>query len=418
MHLTKSIILSILFISFSTSSLFSQIGSNTKLFYAGMYKSGKIGILGNGCYYLKFFEDGTVLRTFSDQNQENEEQVEKRMTKINALMTNSKVTMTKYFRLGNIVTFTFGESPYQESYTAKVYERALTVTYKGSLVQREEKYTHWIKLKPLSEIRPQTISRPNNNSNSNLNSRPLTGLGLATPKVYAVIVGVAKYNHINSLNYTDDDAYKLYAYLKSPEGGALPDNQIEILIDEVATRANILQKMRNTFSKAGPNDLVLFYFSGHGEEGSFLPSDFNGYSNKLTHSSIRDIFDQSRAKHKLCIADACHAGSLDKGVKNAWAGVYDNYYNALRNSRGGLALFMSSKAEETSLEIGGLRQSIFTYYMLEGLKGKADVNRNKVITIQELFNYVKTNVKAYTGNRQSPVIHGNYDTNMPVGAVR
>ena len=56
-------------------------------------------------------------------------------------------------------------------------------------------------------------------------------------KIWAVVVGVGKYTAMPSLKFTDDDAFRFYSHLKSPEGGALPDNQIEILVDEAATRA-------------------------------------------------------------------------------------------------------------------------------------------------------------------------------------
>ena len=76
------------------------------------------------------------------------------------------------------------------------------------------------------------------------------------------------------LRYTDDDAYQVYAFLKSPEGGALPDKQVRILIDEQATRQNILDAMRTIFLRADENDVVMFYFSGHGLKGaSFIPVD-------------------------------------------------------------------------------------------------------------------------------------------------
>ena len=42
--------------------------------------------------------------------------------------------------------------------------------------------------------------------------------------IWSVIVGISKYEHMPSLKYADDDAYRIYAFLKSPEGGALPDN--------------------------------------------------------------------------------------------------------------------------------------------------------------------------------------------------
>src|SRR5690606_22346811 len=41
--------------------------------------------------------------------------------------------------------------------------------------------------------------------------------------IYAVIVGVSRYENFETLKYSDDDAYRIYAFLKSPEGGAVPD---------------------------------------------------------------------------------------------------------------------------------------------------------------------------------------------------
>ena len=55
-------------------------------------------------------------------------------------------------------------------------------------------------------------------------------------KVWAVVVGIGRYTTMPVLKYTDDDAYHIYAFLKSPEGGALPDSQIRLLIDEDAFR--------------------------------------------------------------------------------------------------------------------------------------------------------------------------------------
>ncbi|MBK8502758.1 MAG: hypothetical protein IPL46_11355 [Saprospiraceae bacterium] len=62
-------------------------------------------------------------------------------------------------------------------------------------------------------------------------------------KIYALLVGVSRYEKFESLKYTDDDAYRVYAFLKSPEGGALADEQISILIDESATKRNIMRSL-------------------------------------------------------------------------------------------------------------------------------------------------------------------------------
>lgn len=241
-------------------------------------------------------------------------------------------------------------------------------------------------------------------------------------KIWAVIVGVGRYTSMPSLKFTDDDAFRMYSFLKSPEGGALPDNQIAILVDESATRANIIKTMRQYFLKADANDVVMLYFSGHGLEGCFLPVDYDGYNNKLRHEEVKQIFNESKAKHKLCIADACHSGSLNYGEGLAAKGpapvTLQRYYQAFEDADGGIALLMSSKAEELSLEDHGLRQGVFTYYVLRGLKGAADGNGDYLVTIKELYTYVYSKVREYTANVQTPVLTGSYDDGMPVAFRR
>lgn len=236
-------------------------------------------------------------------------------------------------------------------------------------------------------------------------------------KVWAVVIGVSSYSHMPALKYTDDDAYRMFAFLKSPEGGALSDNQIRILIDEDATSSNIRNTMKEVFSKAGENDLVMLYFSGHGLKGSFLPIDFDGFNNKLFHDEINEILGQSKAKYKLCIADACHSGSL-LAMKGTAENALSKYYQTLAQAEAGTALIMSSKSNETSLESSGLRQGVFSHFLIRGLKGEADQNGNKIVSVGELFSFIYDNVRDYTGLRQSPLIKGDYDEDMTVGVMR
>lgn len=237
-------------------------------------------------------------------------------------------------------------------------------------------------------------------------------------KVWAVVIGVASYDHMPVLRYTDDDAYRFYAFLKSLEGGALPDEQVRILIDEEASRENIIGNVTEIFNKAGANDLVIFYFSGHGLNGSFLPIDFDGYNNKINHEEIAGLFNKCKAKYKLCLADACHSGSLFAMRSGEGEPALAQYYQSLSKSVAGTALIMSSKAEETSLESAGLRQGVFSHFLIRGLKGEADKNKDKIVSVQELYDFIYDNVRTYTGNRQSPVIKGTYDPAMPVAVQR
>jgi hypothetical protein len=235
------------------------------------------------------------------------------------------------------------------------------------------------------------------------------------PKIWSVIIGVAAYRDMPVLRFTDDDAYRIYAFLKSPEGGAVQDEQIRILIDEGATRSNIMSAMREVFDKAGPNDFVLLYFSGHGLPGAFLPIDFNGNDNKVFHYEINEMLKRSKARYKLCIADACHSGGM-LAARSVESNI-STFYQQLAQAQPGTALIMSSKSEETSLEASGLRQGVFSHFLIRGLKGEADRNRDTKVTIEELFNFVYDNVRKFTGNMQSPIIRGDHDPNMIVSFI-
>ncbi|HEX5626159.1 MAG TPA: caspase family protein, partial [Saprospiraceae bacterium] len=202
-------------------------------------------------------------------------------------------------------------------------------------------------------------------------------------KIWAVLIGISRYAHMPSLKYSDDDTYKIYAFLKSPEGGALRDEQIRILIDEDATKLNILQAINQVFMKADENDVVMLYYSGHGLEGTFLPIDYDGKSNLLQHEDVKALFDRSLAKHKVCYVDACHSGSL-LATKGPYSKSLFEFYEALDHSRGGTAFVLSSKSKEFSLEDGGLRQGVFSHFLIKGLKGGADRDHDHTITIKEL----------------------------------
>jgi uncharacterized caspase-like protein len=239
-------------------------------------------------------------------------------------------------------------------------------------------------------------------------------------KIWSVVVGVARYDHMPVLRYADDDAYQIYAFLKSPEGGALPDDQIKVLIDEDATRNHIINAIQEQFGKADENDVVVLYYSGHGVREAFLPIDYDGYNNKLYHDEINNLMAESRAKHKLCLIDACYSGNLSgaNDVKADFTTSLNNYYSILNHEKGGTAFILSCKNREVSLEDSGLRQGIFSHYLIHGLKGDADSDRNNVVTVQELYDFISSHVRSYTGNLQNPLIEGNYNPNMPVASVR
>lgn len=235
--------------------------------------------------------------------------------------------------------------------------------------------------------------------------------------IYALIVGASRYDHFESLKYTDDDAYRIYAFLRSPEGGAVPDDHIRILIDESAVADNIFKSLDDIIAMAGEEDEVLVYLAGHGLQGVYVPTDSDGYRNRVAYEEVRERLDRCQARQKLVIADACFSGSL-LAVKTPMFESVDLFYKKLLSSGGGTAFLLSSKEEEYSLESQGLRQGIFSHYLVEGLKGAADQDTDKLVTLNELYTYVYREVRKYTDNLQSPVLAGDIDRDMPLASIR
>lgn len=241
-----------------------------------------------------------------------------------------------------------------------------------------------------------------------------------TSEIWAVIVGVAQYRHMQALRYTDDDAYAMNTFLRSPEGGAVKKSNMKILIDEAATKKNILDALNLFAEKADANDVFIFYFSGHGLPEGLLPIDYEGkHSDKtLLHKDLVKILKNSKAKSKVVIADACYSGGMLAFKGEDYENSMNNYYNEISKNKGGLVMILSSKAEETSIENNGLRQGIFSHFLMRGLYGAANTDNDELIRLDELFEYVQKNVAFYTNNYQTPIIYGDKSIDLPIGIIR
>lgn len=270
-------------------------------------------------------------------------------------------------------------------------------------------------------------------------------------KVWAVVVGVANYEHAPKLNYTTKDAQRVYAFLRSVEGGAVPEDQIKLLLDKKATGFNIMNTAADLYEQADSNDLIIFYFAGHGKSGAFLPFDYDKTNARLLHHGlVNSLLKDSPAKYKLCVVDACHSGSFDIntvisykeyikrqqnqpeqldgaiGMTRSTKNIRDrikNYYKSFKGVKGGIAVIMSSASEEISLEANKLQQGVFSYYFIQAMKGAANTvdengNKDKVISIQELYQFIEKNVRNFTYGFQHPLIYGDYDKNMPIGLLK
>ena len=97
--------------------------------------------------------------------------------------------------------------------------------------------------------------------------------------------------------------------------------------------------------------------------------------------------------------------------------VSDTFLTRLSHAKGRVVL-AASRANEVSAERPDMQHGVFTYYLLEGLRGKADIDGDNIITIDELYNYVSQKVPAATAQNQHPVKRGEVEGQLVVGQVR
>jgi len=125
-----------------------------------------------------------------------------------------------------------------------------------------------------------------------------------------------------------------------------------------------------------------------------------------------------KAKKVVVIADACHSGgvgqSFDVARRAARAIKVNPISSGLQNLSkigDGVCVISASDDKQFSQEDTkwGGGHGVFTYFLLEGLKGKADYNEDKNITLGELIPYLSEQVRRATQNAQSPTVAGKFD---------
>ena len=250
---------------------------------------------------------------------------------------------------------------------------------------------------------------------------------IRTPQIWALAVGIAEYENLTVpiIKYPDNDAFGMFAFWKSPKGSSLDEEHVRVITDDAATKKNVIYNIQSLFYQAKYEDLAILFFSGHGLNGSFLTTDYDGALLQLYHKEVNALMAKCPARHKLIIADACFAGSYvaSKGLKSSPNSALniDKFYSDLSSSNSGTAYMLSCAPDEESLEVNTLQNSVFTYFVLKGLNGEANTNNDGEITLKELFDYVKLNVMQYAktlGKVQTPMLKGNYDLNMPVSIIK
>jgi len=246
----------------------------------------------------------------------------------------------------------------------------------------------------------------------NLSSRqPLPGRGNG----WAVLVGVDTYEDLENydrLQVCVRDARVIRWRLLA---GGWDTNCIRLLTDYTdicSDRGHILSALEAIAGAAEPDDLVLFYFSGHGDteggEPYLVAHDSWRVALRDTAvpvSQIKETMQQSNARAKIIVLDSCHSGS-DGGSRKVEPRLLGFIESALKQS-GGLAILTSCGESQLSYEWRDSGNSVFTHFLVEALEGRADWDRKGFITVREAYRYVADEVRMWglhSGHTQTPTL--------------
>ena len=233
------------------------------------------------------------------------------------------------------------------------------------------------------------------------------GKGHVSGSRYAVVVGVSDYkaDKIRDLAYAANDA-RLMA--KSLTNTGLFD-RVYLFADgepdAEPTFINVLKKVKVIAENAGPNDMILFYFSGHGfpdiNEGHNYLAAMDTDPDLLNKTGIGlqevyGFFNDSDARAKVILLDACHSGARkDKAGDVLLQGNY------MYNGEGSITL-ASSKFEQSSYEWPEKQSGVFTWFLSQGISGDADNapfgNGDGLVTSHELNQYTTQKVAAWAAD--------------------
>ena len=241
--------------------------------------------------------------------------------------------------------------------------------------------------------------------------------------MWAVIIGIDKYPNVRQLKYAVNDARIFYDHLV--KYNQIPAENVILLLDQDATLTKIRSALGTGLkNKAGKDDMVLIYFAGHGAterdtqspdgdglEKYLLPVDADLkdlYSTALPMGELSRIFNRIRSERLIYIADACYSGASGGrtiGVSGTRASISDAFMDRISGGKGRV-IITASGANEVSTENDELEHGVFTYFLIEGLKGPADMDKDGIVTVDEAYDYVSRHVPQATSQEQHPVKKG------------
>jgi len=237
----------------------------------------------------------------------------------------------------------------------------------------------------------------------------------------ALIIGIEKYNQTPKASFANLDAKYFYEYAQ--KGFGISRNNIKLLIDEDANLIESLGTINKWLPgkiKSGQTELIIF-FAGHGlasadgKELYLLPQDGDPDLLARTALSRTELFDdilKLNPKSVTIFLDTCYSGvSRDEKTLLASARPVRIVANEQETPKN-FSIFTASQLDQVSSGLKDAKHGIFSYYLMKGLEGKADMNKDKKITNGELLAYMDQNVSQKAsewGRAQNPSFTGDPD---------
>jgi ankyrin repeat protein len=226
-------------------------------------------------------------------------------------------------------------------------------------------------------------------------------------KKWAVIIGISKYQYtgqdgLRNLIFADDDARAFANVLMSLDWNA---SHIKLLINKEATQRNIMIALESWLTKAGPNDLIVLYWAGHGFPDPEDPEKvyFACYDTDISipvtgyrMDRVRTALHERKARNVILLADTCHAGKLitrgDRGISII---PHIDRMNRQQEVPKGWIFMVGADTDRQAIEHTSWTNGAFTHGLIKGLSGEADGYqsvgpKDKIVTMGELRAYLNS----------------------------
>lgn len=231
------------------------------------------------------------------------------------------------------------------------------------------------------------------------------------PSLYALTVGITNYRtHAFQLKYAAADATAMAQELQQRGQGLFKSMHIRRVLDKEATRDRIERELRELASMMQPSDVFILYLAGHGlsldGKYHFIPWELV-YENEdsvrttaLGHEQLLDLLSGVPALKSLIILDTCNSGAFATAAGRSLSDI--TAIDKLMQATGRVTLSASSDVQ-MALE-GHEGHGVFTYVLLDGLRGKADRTEHRgdndgEISTDELARYTRRHVPRITLKR-------------------